>query len=392
MDDVLIIEGARTAFGEYGGGLRDFTPAELGLACTKEALLRSGIDPQKVDNVIFGNVLQTAGDSIYLPRHISLRAGISIEATALIVSRICGSGLQAMVSAAKDIALGESEVSVAGGTESMSQAPVVVRGARWGVPMGNGVLDDYMWQCFTDTYNNLIMGQTAENLAVKFGITREEQDEFALRSQAAAAKAQTGGRFNREIVPLESKGKDKKAITLDEHIRPGLAMEKLAKLKARFREGGTVTPGNASGINDGAAALVLTSARRAEKEGVKPLARVLSWAVAGVDPDIMGFGPVQAIKKALARAGLTMDQIGLFEINEAFAAQYLAVEKALELDRSKVNVNGGAVALGHPLGASGARLTLTLLYEMSARNVKYGVASLCIGGGQGIAAVFENLN
>lgn len=392
MNDVVILEGARTAFGEVGGGLRDVNATELGLIATKEALKRSEVEPEAIDNVVFGNAMQTTTDAHYLPRDIALKAGMAIDTPALIVGRICGSGLQSVVSAAQSIRLGESEMAIAGGTENMSMAPFIVRGARWGIPMNKGVLDDALGLCFVHPLVNEIMGGTAENLAEKYNITREEQDEYALRSQNAAVAAQASGRIKEEIVPVVIPSrKGDIIIDTDEHVRAGLSMEKLAKLKPAFRKEGTVTPGNASGINDGASALVLASAKRAEKENRKPLAKILSWTSVGVPPEIMGIGPAPAIRKAVKLAGLTLDQIDLFEINEAFAAQYLAVEKELGLDREKVNVNGGAVAYGHPLAASGNRLTLTILYELVKRRKKYGAISLCIGGGQGIAAVVENL-
>lgn len=391
--DVVIVEGARTAFGTFGGALKDVSAVELGIVAARGALDRSGVDPAQVDNVVFGNVMQTSGDAIYLARHIGLKAGIPIETPALTLNRLCGSGLQAVVTAAQSILLGESECALAGGAENMSQAPHVVRGARWGLGLGQGQLEDSLWVGLVDTYCGLGMAETAENLAARYGITRKEADEFAVRSQQTAARARGEGRLAEEIVPVTVKDRKGRAtqVETDEHIRPDASVEALARLQPRFRQDGVVTAGNASGINDGAAALVLSSAEKAEREGWKPLARLVSWGVAGVSPDIMGLGPAPASRQALERAGLELADIDLVEVNEAFAPQYLAVEKELGLDRQRVNVNGGAVAIGHPLGASGARLALTLIYELRRRRQRYGLASLCIGGGQGIAAIFELL-
>lgn len=392
MKDVVILDGARTAFGTFGGGLRDVSATDLAVVAAKAALERSKVEPGRIDQVIFGNVLQTSGDAVYFARHVGLKAGIPKEVPALTVNRLCGSGLQAILLAAQEIQLGQADFVLAGGGENMSMAPHQIRGARWGLALGEQRLEDYLWVALVDSYNGLGMANTAENLGRKYGITREAADEFALRSHTLAAKARESCRFGDEIVPVEVRAK-KGTVTVDkdEHIRADSTLEKLAKLEARFEKGGTVTPGNASGINDGAAAVVVASADAAAKAGLKPIARIVSGGVCGVDPDIMGIGPAPSSRQALKRAGLKVEDMDLVEINEAFATQYLAVEKDLGLDRERVNVNGGAIALGHPLGASGARLALTLTYELRKREKRYGLASLCIGGGQGIAAVFERV-
>jgi acetyl-CoA acyltransferase 2 len=392
MNDIVVLGGARTAFGTYGGALRDVSATDLGIVASKGALERSKVSPERIDQVIFGNVLQTSGDAVYFARHIGLKSGAPTEAPALTINRLCGSGLQAILLAAQEIQLGQAEFVLAGGAEAMSMAPHMIRGARWGLPLGEQKLEDYLWVALVDSYNGLGMANTAENLGRKYGIGRKEADEFAYRSHMLAAKARESCRFSEEIVPVDVK--TKKGITVvdkDEHIRPDTSLEALGKLVARFEKDGTVTAGNASGINDGAAAVVVASAEAAEKAGLKPIARIVAGGVCGVDPDIMGIGPAPSSRQALKRAGLKIEDMDLVEINEAFATQYLAVEKDLGLDRDKTNVNGGAIALGHPLGASGARLALTLITELQKRKGKYGLASLCIGGGQGIAAIFERV-
>ncbi len=390
MKDVVVLDGARTAFGTFGGGLRDVKATDLAVVAAKGALERSKVEPERIDHVIFGNVLQTAGDAIYLARHVGLRSGVPKETPALTVNRLCGSGLQAILLGAQEIRLGQAEFVLAGGAENMSMAPHQIYGARWGLPLGEQRLDDYLWVALVDSYNGLGMANTAENLGRKYGITRAAADEFAYRSHQLAARARESCRFSEEIVPVEVKTKKgPQIVDKDEHIRPDTTLEKLASLQARFEKGGTVTAGSASGINDGAAAVVVASAEAAEKAGLKPLARIVSGGVCGVDPDIMGIGPAPSSRQALQRAGLRVEDMDLVEINEAFATQYLAVEKDLGLDRERTNVNGGAIALGHPLGASGARLALTVMYELRKREKRYGLASLCIGGGQGIAAIFE---
>ena len=392
MKDIVILGGARTAFGTYGGALRDVSATDLGVVAAKGALERSKVAPDQIDQVIFGNVLQTSGDAVYLARHVGLKAKVPIEAPALTINRLCGSGLQAILLGAQEIQLGQADFVLAGGAEAMSMAPHMIRGARWGLPLGEQKLEDYLWVALVDSYNGLGMANTAENLGRKYGISRQAADEFAYRSHMLAAKARESCRFSEEIVPVEVKGKKGVSVVdKDEHIRPDTNMESLGRLIARFEKDGTVTAGNASGINDGAAAVVVASAEAAQKAGLVPIARIVSGGVCGVDPDIMGIGPAPSSRQALKRAGLKVEDMDLVEVNEAFATQYLAVEKELGLDREKTNVNGGAIALGHPLGASGARLALTLITELGKRKGRYGLASLCIGGGQGIAAIFERI-
>jgi acetyl-CoA acetyltransferase family protein len=382
MKEIVIVAGKRTPMGEYGGALKDFTALELGTFAAKAAVHQSKFDAGDFDHCIFGNALQTSGDALYGARHVGLRAGLPIEVPALTVNRLCGSGIQSIISAAQLIELGEASVVLAGGMESMSQAPHVIRGARWGLRLGQGKLEDSLMVALLDTYCGCYMAATAENLAHKYGITREAQDAFALRSQKLAAAAWNSGKFTDEVVPVDK-------FERDDHMRPDTTLEGLAKLKTAFAKDGFVTAGNASGIVDGAAAVVVTTADHAK---TPPLGRIVSWGIAGVQPEIMGIGPVPAAKIALEKAGLKLGDIDLVEINEAFAAQYLAVEKALELDRDRVNINGGAIALGHPLGASGTRLTMTVLYELKRRKKRYGLAAACIGGGQGIAIIVEATN
>lgn len=381
MKDIVIVAGKRTPMGEYGGALRDFTALELGAFAGKAAIEQSKFEPGEFDHSIFGNALQTSGDALYGARHVALRAGLPIEVPALTVNRLCGSGIQSIISAAQLIHLGEATVVLAGGMESMSQAPHVIRGARWGFRLGQGKLEDSLMVSLLDTWCGCYMAATAENLARKYGVTREAQDEFALRSQKLAIAAWDSGKFRDEVTPVDK-------FERDDHMRPETTLEGLAKLKTAFAKDGFVTAGNASGIVDGGAAVVVTTADRAK---TPPLGRIVSWGIAGVPPEIMGIGPVPAAKIAMDKAGLKLGDIDLIEINEAFAAQYLAVEKALELDRNKVNVNGGAIALGHPLGASGTRLTMTILYELKRRKKRFGLAAACIGGGQGIAIIVEAL-
>jgi acetyl-CoA acetyltransferase family protein len=394
--DIGIVSGARTPFGRYCGKLKDFTAQELGAIAGKCAVERSGVDPKEFDHTIFGNAQQTSGDAIYGARHVGLRAGLPIETPALTVNRLCGSGMQSLVNAAQMIQLGEANVVLAGGMEAMSQAPFTIRGRDGFTLAPGGKIEDSLMVALLDSYCGLYMANTAELYGEQQGITREMQDEFALRSQHAADAAYKEGRLQEELVPVPLKNSKGEAtgesLTEDDHRRPQTTLEGLAKLKTAFGKKGTVTAGNASGIVDGAAAVVLMSLEAAQKRNLKPLGRIVSWGIAGVDPKVMGRGPVPASKIALQKAGLTLDYIDLIEINEAFAAQYLAVEKELGLDRNKVNVNGGAIALGHPLGATGTRLVITLLYELRRRKKKYGLASACIGGGQGIAMVVESLN
>ena len=394
--DIAIVSGARTPFGRYCGKLKDFSAMELGAVASKGAIERSGIDPKEFDHSVFGNAQQTSGDALYGARHVGLRAGLSIETPALTVNRLCGSGMQAMVSAAQMIMVGEANVVLAGGMEAMSQAPFVIRGRDGFTLAPGGKLEDSLMVALLDSYCGLYMANTAELYAEQQGITRQMQDEFALRSQQGADAAYKAGRLQEELVPVPLK--DRKGepsgemFTEDDHRRAQTTMEGLAKLKPAFGKNGTVTAGNASGIVDGGAAVVMMSLEEASKRGLKPLGRIVSWGIAGVDPKLMGRGPVPATKIALQNAALTLDYIDLIEVNEAFAAQYLAVEKELGLDREKVNVNGGAIALGHPLGATGTRLIITLLYELRRRKKKYGLGTACIGGGQGIAMVVESLN
>lgn len=381
---IVILAGARTPFGKFGGSLKRFTATELGVFAGIAAMERSNVSPADIDHVIFGNVLQTSSDAIYLARHVGLRAGIRQNSPALTVNRLCGSGFQSIISGTQLLLLSEADFVLAGGTENMSQAPHVVRGARWGFPLGEGRLEDSLWSALTDTYCNVSMAMTAEKLAAQYGITRAQADAFALESQLRASAATQAGRLREEIVAI------KEVLANDEHPRPDTTLEELAALPLAFTQNGIVTAGNACGICDGAAAVVLTTEERAGRENRMPLAKIVSWAITGCDPSIMGIGPVEAIRIALQRADLALDQIDLFEVNEAFAAQYLAVERELALDRERVNVNGGAIAFGHPLGASGTRITLTLALELKRRHARYGIGSACIGGGQGIALLIEN--
>jgi acetyl-CoA acetyltransferase family protein len=391
-DDIVILAGARTPMAEYNGALKDITQSELGALAAREALRRANVDPREIDHVIIGNAMQTSPDAIYCARHVGLRAGVSIETPAVTVNRLCGSGMESIVQAAHRILLDEAKMVLAGGCESMSQAPFVLRGARSGWRLGNATLEDSLMVSLMDSFCNLYMAQTAENLAKKFGWTRQDQDAFALRSQQLASGAWKSCRLSEEVVPVEIK--TRKGVELfkeDDHMRPDTTLEGLGKLRPAFGKDGTVTAGNASGIVDGGAAVVVTSAAHAQERGLKPMGRVVAWAVAGVEPELMGRGPVPATRKVLAKSGMTLDQMDLIEVNEAFAAQYLGVEKELELDRDKVNVNGGAIALGHPLGASGTRLAITVLYELRRRQRQFGLTTACIGGGQGIALIVESL-
>jgi acetyl-CoA acetyltransferase family protein len=393
--DIAIVNGARTPFGRYCGKLKDFTAQELGAVAAKGAMERSGVDPKEFDHVVFGNAQQTSGDALYGARHVGLRAGIPIEVPALTVNRLCGSGMQSIVSAAQMIQTDEAKVVLAGGMEAMSQAPFVIRGRDGFTLAPGGKLEDSLMVALLDSYCGSYMANTAELYGSQHAITREMQDEFALRSQKCADDAYKAGRLQEEIVPValrNHKGEPTgESLTEDDHRRPQTTMEGLAKLKPAFGKNGTVTAGNASGIVDGAAAVVMMSLDEARKRNLVPLGRIVSWGYAGVEPKVMGRGPVPASQIALQKAGMSLDYMDLIEVNEAFAAQYLAVEKELGLDREKVNVNGGAIALGHPLGATGTRLVLTLLYELRRRKKKYGLATACIGGGQGIAMVVESL-
>ncbi|MEH7331879.1 acetyl-CoA C-acetyltransferase [Neobacillus drentensis] len=390
MTEVYLIDGARTAFTKFGGSFAQTGATELGKASAVEALRRSKVDPTQIDHVIYGNVIHTEKNAAYISRHIGLKSGVPQEVPALTLNRLCGSGLQAVVSAAQHILVGDANVVLAGGAENMSQSPYANFTQRFGgAKMGNLAFDDMLLETLTDQYTGCGMGLTAEKLAEMYEISREEQDAFTVESNQRAARAVPA--FEEEIVGVEVKTrKGSLLIREDEHIKPDANLEALSKLKPSFKKDGTVTAGNASGINDGAASLVVAGKESVQKNNLKPIARIVSWAVSGVDPTIMGIGPVPAIKQALNKAKLTIDDIDLFEVNEAFAAQYLAVEKALGLDRNKTNVNGGAIALGHPVGASGARVLLSAAYELRRRNGRFAVVSLCIGGGQGIAMVIEH--
>ena len=390
MKDIVIVDGARTPMAEYNGHFSDISAIDLGVIAAKEALTRSGFGADEMDHVIVGNALQTSGDAIYGARHVGLKAGVPKHVPALTVNRLCGSGIQSLVNAAEQIQLDEATTVLAGGMENMSQAPFVVRGARKGLKLGQNTMEDSLMVALLDTYAGLYMAQTSDNLARKYEISREEQDEFALRSQQCAGEAVKAGRLQEEIVPVPV-GRKGEVISEDDHMRPDTTKEILAKLKPAFAKDGFVTAGNASGIVDGAAMLVITTAEKAKEKGKQPLGRIVSWGIAGCDPEIMGIGPVPATQIALKKANLTVGDIDLIEINEAFAGQILAVAKELGIDHDKLNVNGGAIALGHPLGASGTRLVLTLLYELRRRKLRYGLASACIGGGQGIAMIVESL-
>jgi acetyl-CoA acetyltransferase family protein len=389
--EIWIVGAKRTAFGAFCGTVKELTATDLAVEAARAALQQSGVDPSLVEQAVFGNVQQTSADSIYLARHVGLRVGAPVASSALTVNRLCGSGFQAIINGAEQILLGEAEVVLVGGTESMSQAPHVIRGARWGLPFGKPTqLGDTVWDALTDSYAGMPMAITAENLAEQYGISREVCDQYALRSQRAWAAANEAGRFKDEIAPIEIKGKKGSVqFAVDEHPRPQSTIEALAKLAPVFKKDGVVTAGNASGISDGAAALVLCSREAGQKHGWKPLARVTQWAYAGCDPKIMGIGPAPAIRRVLDKSGRKLGDFELVEVNEAFAPQYLAVEKELGLDRERTNVDGGAIALGHPLGASGARITTHLVYELARRGARLGLGSACIGGGQGIAVVVE---
>lgn len=388
--EVFILGGKRTAMGEYVGALKDISAIDLAAVASRAALAATGVSPEEIDHTVMGNALQTSGDAIYGARHVALKAGVPIDRPALTVNRLCGSGIQSVICGAQMIMLGEANTALVGGMESMSQAPHVIRGARSGFALGQGKLEDSLMVALLDSYCNTPMAGTAENLARKYEISREEQDRYALRSQQEAKRAQDAGFLAEEIAPVEVKTRKATVIfEQDDHLRPETTIEGLAKLKPAFSKDGFVTAGNASGIVDGAAALVIAGEGYVKSHGLKPRGRIVSWAYAGVEPEIMGIGPVPATRKALERANLKLSDIDLIEVNEAFAAQYLAVEKDLGLDRSRTNVNGGAIALGHPLAASGTRLVLTLLNELHRRGKRNGLATACIGGGQGIAIVVE---
>ncbi|HEU4800397.1 MAG TPA: acetyl-CoA C-acetyltransferase [Gemmatimonadales bacterium] len=389
--DVVVLSAVRTGFGSFGGSLRDLTATDLATVAAREAIARSGIRAEQIEHVIVGNVAQTSVDAPYLARHVALRAGCRIETPAVTVNRLCGSGFEAIIQAAQRIMTGDAEIVLAGGTESMSQAPHVVRGARWGLRLGpSPPFEDSLWETLRDTQCDLSMAETAENLADRYNLTREDVDAVALRSQQRAAAAWDRGDFADEVIPVELRDrKTKQAVAwaADEHRRPDSTAAGLAKLPPYFRKDGVVTAGNASGISDGAGMLVVARADRVASLPV--LGRLVAWGTAGVDPSIMGFGPVPATRQALERASMKLDAMDLVEVNEAFAAQYLAVERELELDPARTNVDGGAIAIGHPLGASGARITAHLLHALPRRKGRFGLGTACIGGGQGIALIVD---
>ncbi len=392
MKEVVIVSAARTPVGSFNGGLSDINATELGAIAIREAIVRAGIKPQQVDEVIMGHVLQTAQGQ-NTARQASIKAGVPVETPSFTINKVCGSGLKAVGLARQAIIAGDADIVVAGGMENMSQTPFALEKARWGYRMGDGKLVDVMVKDgLWDAFNNYHMGITAENVAEKYSVSREEQDKVALASQEKACRAIAEGAFKEEIVSVVIKGKKGDIVfDTDEYPKQDASADKLAKLGTAFKKDGTVTAGNASGINDGAAAFVIMSADKAKELGLKPMAKILSYASAGVAPEIMGIGPVPASKNALSKAGVALKDIDLIEANEAFAAQWCAVGKELGFDGAKVNVNGGAIALGHPIGASGARILVTLLYAMKKRGAKRGLATLCIGGGQGAAAVVELL-
>ena len=389
--DVVFLSGVRTGFGSFGGTLKDLSAIELGAVAAKQALERSGVPGSDIGHTVFGNALQTSADAIYCARHVGLKAGLPIEVPAVTVNRLCGSGFEAITQGAQLILLGEAQAVLAGGTESMSQAPHVVRGARWGLRLGPAPLEDLLWEALKDPQCGLSMAETAENLADQYRLTRQAVDEVALASQQRAKRAWDACVYQDEVVPVTLKGKRGEPIEYraDEHMRPNTTLEALLALKPYFKKDGLVTAGNASGIVDGAAATVIASDAYAAAHGVRPLGRLVAWAVAGVEPRVMGIGPVPAARKALQKAGLTLEQMDLVEVNEAFAPQYLAVEQELGLDRARTNVDGGAIAIGHPLAATGTRITIHLLHALRRAKRRFGLGSACIGGGQGAAVIVE---
>lgn len=394
MEKIVFISGKRTPFGAFGGALKDVSATDLGVISAKATLEQAGLAADKVDHVIFGNVIQSGADAIYIPRHIGLKAGVPVNVGALLVNRLCGSGFQSWVSAVQMIQTGEASIVLAGGTEQMSQVPYVARGMRFGgLRMGNGELEDYMTAALVDAYSKTPMAITAENLAVKYGISREEADKYSVQSQQRYKACLDRGGFAEELCPVTIEGKKGTVVVdKDEHPRPETTLEKLAQLKPVFKKDGLVTAGGSSGIVDGAACSLLMSESKAKELGMKPKARIISYASVGCEPSIMGIGPAGAARLALQRAGLKLEQMDLVEVNEAFAAQYLAVQKELGLDPAKTNVNGGAIAVGHPLGASGTRIMNHLVYESHRRKAKYALGSACIGGGQGIAIIIERMD
>ena len=388
--DVVIVSAVRTPIGDFGGALRDVSALQLGTTVVEEAVRRAeGLKKEQVEEIIFGNCSQRS-DEPNIARCIALECGFPVETTGFTIQRQCSSAMQSIVSAYQEIVLGDTEIVVAGGVESMSSAPYVLKGARWGQRLQHGEMTDALWEMLMDPVHKIMMGETAERLADKYNISREEQDEVAARSHQNALAAIDDGRFKEEIIPVTVRTrKGETVVDTDEHPRRDISRETLARLKPVFRKDGTVTAGNASGLNDGTSAVVLMSAEKAKELGLKPLARIVSYAWAGVEPDLMGYGPVPATNKALEKAGMTIGQMELIELNEAFAAQYLACEKLLELNREIVNVNGSGIGLGHPVGSTGARIVVTLLHEMARRNNKLGLATLCVGGGMGMTLILE---
>jgi acetyl-CoA C-acetyltransferase len=390
--DVVVVSGVRTAIGDFGGGLKDVAPTELGAQVVREALSRASVAGAEVGQVVFGNVIHTEPKDMYLARVAAMNAGVAKETPALTLNRLCGSGLQAVVSAAQTILLGDTDIAVAGGTESMSRAPYLAQGVRWGARMGDAAMVDMMLAALHDPFDNIHMGETAENLAESHQITRADQDALALESHRRASRAIAEGRFKQQILPVKLKTRRGETVfDTDEHPRADATSEDLGKLRPVFRKDGTVTAGNASGINDGAAAVVLMERATAEKRGAKPMGRLVAYAHAGVDPKIMGIGPVPATRRALQRAGLSLGDIDVIESNEAFAAQACAVAKDLGFDMAKTNPNGSGISLGHPVGATGCILAVKALYELERVGGRYALVTMCIGGGQGIAAIFERL-
>ena len=390
--DVVFLSGVRTGFGSFGGSLKDLSAIDLGVAAARQAIQRSGVPASDFGHTVFGNALQTSADAIYMARHVGLKAGLPIETPAVTVNRLCGSGFEAITQGAQLILLGEAEAVLAGGAESMSQAPHVVRGARWGLRLGPAPLEDLLWEALKDPQCGLSMAETAESLAEKYTLTRREVDEVAVASQQRAKQAWDACAFQDEVVPVTIKAKGKEVeFRADEHMRPETTLEILSGLKPYFKKDGLVTAGNASGISDGGAATVIASAEYAKAHGLKPLGRLVSWAVAGVEPKHMGIGPAPAARKALAKAGMKLEQMDLVEVNEAFAPQYLAVERELGLDRGRTNACGGAIAIGHPLAATGTRITVHLLHALRREQKRFGLGSACIGGGQGAAVIVEAL-
>ncbi len=391
-EEIYFLSGKRTPFGTYGGALKDLSATDLAVESARAALAQAKVAPEDVGHVVYGNVVQTSADAIYLPRHVGLKVGVPVPVPALGVNRLCGSGFQAFVTAAEQMLTGQADCVLAGGTESMSQAPHVIRGARWGIPLGKGGMEDMLWSALTDSYTGQAMALTAEQLAVDYSLSQDAVDAYAVLTQQRFAAAQEAGRFADELSPITLKTKKGETqFARDEHNRPDTTVESLKKLPKVFKKDGVVHAGAASGICDGAGSMVMGTRSFAEKRGLAPLGRLVNWGIAGCDPRIMGIGPAPAIRQLLARAECKLSDVALFEVNEAFAPQYLAVEKELGLPRDATNVNGGAIAVGHPLGASGARLTMTLLYELKRRGARYGIASACIGGGQGIAVLVEAL-